>query len=327
MLLGTLGLLLAAAPTAGAVAGFGDVPEDEFYAAAVQWMVANDISDGTSPGCFSPMDSTSRGQLATFIHRSEGEPAGGPNSFVDVAAGAYYADAVGWMVQNGITTGTTPSTFSHDRYVTRGELATFLHRVAGEPSGGSENFADVDDTGFYADAVAWMVDTGITTGTSPTTFSPYRAVTRGEVATFLFRSAGEPSVVFSGDGDCATGELDLQLATAEARSFTLLNDLRAGLGLDPLERTATMDAAARDWSHTMDTIGNVQHSSLPYGENIAWWSAGYATPVDAAEKMHDLWINSPGHYNNMTRANYELIGVGFWRSDSGGWHATHVFSV
>ncbi|MDW3218376.1 MAG: S-layer homology domain-containing protein [Acidimicrobiales bacterium] len=319
-----LAVFVAAVGPAGAIAGFGGVPDDRFYSDAVQWMVDNDITSGTSEGCFSPDADTTRAQLATFIHRAEGEPAGGEADFADVASNAFYADAVGWMAQNDITTGTTPNTFSPDRPVTRGEVATFLHRVAGEPPGGEENFVDVDPDDFFAAAVGWMVANGITTGTSSSTFSPHRNVTRGEVATFLYRVAGEPSVALTGDGYCDSA--DGQLAAAEARSFQLLNQLRTGLGLDPLTRNGAMDAAAREWSFTMDDTGNFQHSNLPYGENIAWWSAGYATPEAAAEKMHELWTNSPGHYANMTRADYELIGVGFWQSDDGGWHATHVFS-
>jgi uncharacterized protein YkwD len=321
-----LSLSMVTATPAGAVAGFGDVAGDEFYTDAVQWMVDNDITSGTSPGCFSPGNATSRGQVATSIHRTHGEPSAGQSGFADVAAGSFYASAVGWMVDAGITTGTSPATFEPDRLVTRGELATFLHRAEGSPASGGESFVDVDAGDFFADAVGWMVAEGITTGTSPTTFSPDRYVTRGEVATFLYRVAGSPGVTLASGGDCATAAESVQLAVAEAHSFNLLNDLRVGLGLPPLVRLSPMDADARAWSHTMDATGDFEHSDLPYGENIAWWSAGYASPEEAAKKMHDLWVNSPGHYANMTRQNYTSMGVGFWRSDSGGWHATHVFS-
>jgi uncharacterized protein YkwD len=316
---------LAAAAPVGAVAGFGDVAGDEFYADAVQWMLDNEITSGTAPGCFSPGSATSRGEVATFIHRAHGQPDGGESGFVDVASSAYYAEPVGWMVDQGITTGTTPNTFAPDRLVTRGELATFLHRAEGSPAGGAEAFADVDDSDFFAEAVGWMVREGITTGTSPSTFSPDRHVTRGEVATFLYRVAGSPSVTLSIGGDCATADEAVELAVAEAQSFNLLNELRVGRGLAPLVRLASMDSDARAWSRTMDATGDFHHSNLPYGENIAWWSAGHASPEAAADLMHDLWVDSPGHYGNMTNAGYTSVGVGFWRSDSGGWHATHVF--
>ncbi|MEZ5168883.1 MAG: CAP domain-containing protein [Acidimicrobiales bacterium] len=84
-----------------------------------------------------------------------------------------------------------------------------------------------------------------------------------------------------------------------------------------------MDRAARNWSETMDRTGDFHHSSLPYGENIAWWSAGSATPEEAARKMHDLWVHSPGHFANMTSSGYprrhRLL------AERRRWHATHVF--
>lgn len=326
VVLGALGLMMAAAVPAAGVAGFGDVAPDEFYTEAVQWMVDTDVTSGTSPGCFSPGNATTRGEIATFLHRAEGRPAGGHTPFADVAGTDYFAEAVGWMVRAGITTGTAPTTFSPDRLVTRGELAAFLHRAEGEPDGGAEHFHDVAPQDYFAEAVAWMVDAGITTGTSPTSFSPHRHVTRGEVATFLYRVAGEPAVALRGGGACATAGTSVALAVAEAESFNLLNDLRADRGLPPLVRLASMDASARSWSETMDRTGDFRHSSLPYGENIAWMSRGSASPEDAARRMHTMWVNSPGHLANMLRGSYTAVGVGFWQSDGGGWHATHVFS-
>jgi uncharacterized protein YkwD len=323
---GALAVFMSTAGPAGAVAGFGDIAVDDFYTAGVQWMVDEEITSGTSPGCFSPGDATTRGQVATFIHRANGAPDAGPPAFFDVSPGAYYSEAVGWMVANGITTGATPVTFAPERLVTRGELAAFLFRAAGSPASGRETFSDVSDNDFFFDAVGWMIADGVTTGTSATTYSPERFVTRGEVATFLYRVAGSPPVVLSAGGDCATAGAAVELAVAEALSFNLLNELRSGLGLPPLIRLVAMNTDARAWSETMDLTGNFEHSGLPYGENIAWWSAGYASPEEAAQKMHGLWVDSPGHYANMTHGAYTSMGVGFWRSDSGGWHATHVFS-
>ncbi len=318
-------LLLWMPAPAEAVAGFGDVAADEFYSEAVQWMVDEGITSGTSPGCFSPGVATTRGEVATFIHRAYGEPGAAPSGFVDVEPSDFFADAVGWMVARDITTGTSPITFSPDRLVTRGELAAFLYRAAGAPAAGTENFSDVVPSDFFADAVAWMVGQGITTGTSSTTFSPSRFVTRGEVATFLYRNAGSPAVSLTAGGDCSTAGDAVELAVAEAMSFNLLNELRADLGRAPLVRLASMDLDARAWSERMSLTGAFTHSNLGYGENIAWWSAGSASPEEAAVKMHELWVNSPGHFTNMTRASYTAMGIGFWRSDAGGWYATHIF--
>jgi len=119
-------------------------------------------------------------------------------SFSDVPVWAYYRDAVSWAKCNGITTGTTPTTFSPNKVVTRGQMATFLYRLAGAPAvSGQTPFIDVSSMAYYSDPVKWLVAEGITNGTSPTTFSPNRAVTRGEMATFLYRFAGEPTVNYA----------------------------------------------------------------------------------------------------------------------------------
>lgn len=196
--------VLATAPTppAGAAAGFGDVPEGVYYTEPVQWMVDNELTNGTSPGCFSPTRALTRGELATFIWRYAGEPAAGAEPFTDVNPGDYYATAVAWMVANEITTGTSPTTFHPGRTVTRAEVVTFLWRYLGEPDGGSHPFVDVPDGQFYSEAVAAMADAGVTTGTSPTTFHPGRPVTRAEIATFLYRVAGEPFVSVESGGSC-----------------------------------------------------------------------------------------------------------------------------
>lgn len=114
--------------------------------------------------------------------------------FTDVVAGAYYEDAVAWAVENGITTGTTDTTFSPNVNCNRAQVVTFLWRAAGEPEpASSENpFTDVAPGTFYYDAVLWAVEKGITTGTSKTTFGPNDNCTRGQVATFLWRAQGEP---------------------------------------------------------------------------------------------------------------------------------------
>jgi hypothetical protein len=315
------------APTAGianAAGGFGDVPITDYFTEAIQWMTDEGITSGTSPGCFSPHASTTRAQAATFIHRSENEPSGGSEPFTDVNSGDYFASAVSWMVNAGITSGTTPTTFSPHQPVTRGQIATFLHRLEGEPIGGSTPFVDVPPSAYYAEAVAWLVNAGITAGTSPTTFEPDRAVTRGELATLLYRYHGSPSVTVLTGVDCPTAPLAVQLNVAEAMSMKLLNDLRSSLGKDPLARVSSMAAAARNWSRTMHDTGDFKHSDLPYAENIAWWSASWASPETAAEMLHDLWVNSPGHYANMVNASYRSFGAGFWRG-GGGWYGTHLF--
>ena len=115
-----------------------------------------------------------------------------------------------------------------------------------------------------------------------------------------------------------------ELERAEAESFRLLNELRAGLGLAPLTRNPEMDAFARDWSTTM-AGSNFEHSTGPYGENIAWASNVNLTPEQAAAQFHDQWVNSAGHYANMTNSGYTLAGMGLYKDPAGGWFGTHVF--
>lgn len=187
---------------ATAIGGFGDVASQRYYSSAVQWMVDRQITTGTAAGCFAPDQVLTRAELATFVWRYAGEPAGGGHPFGDVGAGSYYETAVGWMYRTGLTTGTSRNTYSPHRAVTRGEMAAFLWRYAGSPSRAAAVFSDVASTDFYRDAVSWMVAEGITNGTSTSTFSPDQGLTRAQFATFLYRYEGQPSVVDSGGGYC-----------------------------------------------------------------------------------------------------------------------------
>lgn len=125
----------------------------------------------------------------TFLYRAEGQPkATGTMPFEDVDKDAYYYDAVLWAWNNGITLGTSKTTFSPTQTVTRGQAVTFLYRHAGEPAVGTENpFTDVAETDYFYNAILWAVNKKITTGTTATTFSPNRDSFRAEVVTFLYR--------------------------------------------------------------------------------------------------------------------------------------------
>ncbi|MDG2025671.1 MAG: S-layer homology domain-containing protein [Acidimicrobiales bacterium] len=184
-------LALPATPATG-VAGFGDVAPARYFTDAVQWMVDEDITTGTSETCFSPEDAVTRGEAAAFLWRMKGEPAAAPHPFGDVTA-AWQQGAVSWMFALGITTGTTSTTYSPDDSLTRGQIAALLHRLAGEPGAAPHPFSDVSAP-WQQIPVSWMFANGITVGTSATTFSPDTPVTRGQVATFLYRYEGEPEV-------------------------------------------------------------------------------------------------------------------------------------
>ena len=173
---------------------FLDINFDDYFYLPVLWMAAEQITTGVGEDLFAPMREVSRAEVATFVWRfwDTPEPTE-PSGFDDVDAEAFYADAVAWMKEAGITTGTTPTTFDPTDLVTRGQLATFLWRLAGKPEAPvSEQFEDVPDDKFYTAAVHWMLHHGITTGTSPTMFSPDDPLTRGQIATFLWRLAGKP---------------------------------------------------------------------------------------------------------------------------------------
>ncbi|MEM8705743.1 MAG: S-layer homology domain-containing protein [Actinomycetota bacterium] len=130
------------------------------------------------------------GELNLFDRGPSGTGVAG---FLDVDRSRYYAGALEWATENGVVNGTSPTTFSPTRPMTRAEFATVVWRRAGEPKPQRPApFNDVPSTSFFADAVAWMVEQGITTGTSPTTFHPNRTLTRGECATFLWRWRGRP---------------------------------------------------------------------------------------------------------------------------------------
>ncbi len=169
---------------------FIDVPANAYYAEAVKWAVDNGITTGTGNNTFSPNASCTRAQTVTFLWRAAGSPApkSSANPFTDVKSGAYYYDAVLWAVEQGITKGTSADTFSPEATVTRAQTVTFLYRAAGSPVvSGSSSFSDVAANAYYAGAVKWAVDKGVTTGTGNNSFSPNDNCIRGQIVTFLYR--------------------------------------------------------------------------------------------------------------------------------------------
>lgn len=169
---------------------FTDVPESAYFYEPVLWAVENGITSGTSATKFSPYEGCTRGQVVTFLWRAAGcpEPESSYNPFSDVPSNAYYHDAVLWAAEEGITTGTSRTRFEPNATVTRAQTVTFLWRWAGSPEPGSAgSFRDVPYRAYYADAVAWAVEYGITNGTEPGLFSPAQTCTRAQIVTFLYR--------------------------------------------------------------------------------------------------------------------------------------------
>ena len=170
---------------------FSDVPSGSYFESAVAWLVNAGITVGTGPSTYSPKRSVTRAQMAVFLWRAAGEPATeGTHGFTDVPVGSYYETAVTWLADAGITTGTGPSLYVPNEPVTRAQMAVFLWRSEGQPSSaGQHGFSDVPSGSYFATAVDWLADVGITTGTAPDVYSPHQPVSRGQMALFLHRNA------------------------------------------------------------------------------------------------------------------------------------------
>ena len=169
---------------------FGDVSTDAYYYKAVQWAQEKGITDGISSDLFGPEQPCTRSQIVTFLWRAAGspEPKGTAAGMTDVVPDSYYAKAVAWAVENGITTGTAEGTFSPDATCTRAQAVTFLARAQNATATGKTAFSDVPADSYFADAGAWAQANGVTTGTSETTFSPDNDCTRAQIVTFLYRA-------------------------------------------------------------------------------------------------------------------------------------------
>ena len=168
---------------------FYDVPNDAYYYEAVKWAAEQGITGGIGNGLFGPNHPCTRAQIVTFLWRAAGSPEPkSATSFTDVPADAYYAQAVAWAIENGITLGTTNTTFSPDAACTRAQSVTFLYRALGKLAGSKASFSDVPADSYYVDAVAWAVENGVTNGTSAATFSPADGCTRAQIVTFLYRA-------------------------------------------------------------------------------------------------------------------------------------------
>ena len=169
---------------------FVDVPADAYYYDAVLWAAKEGITSGTDAVHFSPNATCTRAQAVTFLWRAAGSPASKSSTmpFTDVAESAYYADAVLWAVENGITNGTSDTTFSPNATCSRAQIVTFLWRSQESPAADTVNpFTDVAADAYYNSAVLWAVENGITAGTTATTFSPNNDCTRAQIVTFLYR--------------------------------------------------------------------------------------------------------------------------------------------
>ena len=170
-------------------ASFRDVPVDAYYYDAVKWAAEKGITTGQADGLFGSDRSCTRAQIITFLWRAAGSPVVNyAMEMGDVSADAYYAEAVRWALSRGITSGTGGGAFSPDDACTRAQAVTLLARALSAKAGGAANFTDVPADAYYAQAVSWAVENGITTGVGGGRFDPAATCTRAQIATFLYRT-------------------------------------------------------------------------------------------------------------------------------------------
>lgn len=174
------------------ISPFRDVPTDAYYYEAVKWAQKKGITGGIGNDLFGPYQPCTRAQIVTFLWRAAGSPVVNyAMDLADVSGDAYYAEAVRWALSQGITTGTADGRFSPNAPCTRAQAVTFLFRASKASADGAPAFSDVAADAYYAEAVKWATDNGITTGTTSSTFSPGSGCTRAQIVTFLWRLYAE----------------------------------------------------------------------------------------------------------------------------------------
>ena len=174
------------------ISPFRDVPTDAYYYEAVKWAQKKGITGGIGDGLFGPNQPCTRAQIVTFLWRAAGSPVVDyAMDLADVPGDAYYAEAVRWALSQGITTGTADGKFSPNAPCTRAQSMTFLFRASKASADGAPAFSDVAADAYYAEAVKWATDNGITNGTTSSTFSPGSGCTRAQIVTFLWRLYAE----------------------------------------------------------------------------------------------------------------------------------------
>lgn len=176
------------------ILNFKDISADEYYYESVLWAAENGVTSGTSPSTFSPGSTCTRAQVVQFLYNAYGNPtpADTESPFTDVKPGEWYYDAVQWAVQEGITAGTSETTFSPNMGCTRGQVAVLLWNAAGRPEPGADapTFSDIKSTDYFYDAVRWAAQEGITAGTGDNKFSPNTICTRAQTVTLLYHYMG-----------------------------------------------------------------------------------------------------------------------------------------
>lgn len=298
---------------------FTDVSGSAWYAAAVEYVYSNNIMSGVGNNRFEPEGNTSRAMVVQILYNAQGKPEVIlSNRFTDVSSGAWYAKAVEWAVQNGITSGVSANSFAPDREVTRQEVACFLYQYAnlkGKDVKGRNDLSGFSDSGQIAawalQPMQWANNVGIISGTGEGTLKPGGNATRAEIASMMQRFMSK-------------GSSEVTQLTYEEQVVALVNQERAKENLPPLTMTEPLKMVAgiraketsEVFSHTRPNgtrcFTILDEYEIPYGwagENIAY---GYPTP----ESVVNGWMNSSGHRANILNSNFNHIGVGYYLKGS-----------
>ena len=253
---------------------FSDVKHDAYYADAVAWAVANNITNGTNDTTFSPDDPCTRGQVVTFLWRAIGEPepTAAFNRFSDVKEDDYFYKAVLWAIDGSITMGTSDYTFSPDAPCTRAEIVTFLYRYAkGSAAEAANPFTDVAAADYFYAPVMWAVANNITKGTSNTTFSPNDTCTRGQVVTFLYRAEFENSGKRGkNSGESQKNDIEsLFVLNGEEYGRLIASSESAEDAVRVCTRHFT-DTRYEGYYNTVTDCSVIYESDILYGLNVKW---------------------------------------------------------
>ena len=185
----TIEARFATAPMKDPDTGFSDIAKSDYFYDAVKWAVGSKVTSGLTETTFGPQETCTRAQTVTFLWRAAGSPVVNyAMNMTDVAEDAYYGEAVRWALSEGITTGTGDGKFSPDATCNRAQSVTFLFRAIGKIVDSKAEFSDVLTDSYYANAVAWAVENGITNGIGDGMFGPDNSCTRAQIVTFLFRA-------------------------------------------------------------------------------------------------------------------------------------------
>lgn len=313
---------------------FGDVTQDAYYREAVEWAVQGGITAGVDESHFGPNQPCTRAQAMTFLWRAVNspEPVNAASQFSDVKQTDYFAKAVAWAVEYGITAGVGGGKFGTGETCTRGQIVTFLWRLAGSPEFyGDPAFADVSSSDYFYHPVAWAVANKVTAGVGSNRFGPNEPCTRAQIMTMLWRAdqIQLPEIPPVGTEEtvqtCTDPVTGVFLYDDSKYVFELVNQARREAGVPELAWDTDMEQAAKiraaecylNFDHVRPDGSScfTAHTKIS-GENIAYGTTGY---VDA-DAIFSLWMASDGHRQNIlneqftgiTIAAVSVEGVTYW---------------